>query len=367
MTDREQTVSDVGELAMVERILSLLGDGGRGVVRGPGDDGAVVDPGGRQLVLSTDSQHEGVHFRSHWTAPRDLGRRALAVNVSDLGAMGAEPLWGLVAFALPRSTMLAWVEDVARGLRAASEEFGCAIIGGDVTRVPDRIGITVTVVGGLPRDGAAVLRNGARPGDLCWVTGFPGRAAAGRSLLSAGYRLLPGEAGDSGSGVELDGSTVSVAAVAEDARRCLAAYLQPAPPVPLGAGVATATLVNAMIDVSDGLGIDLMRICRASEVGVEIDIEGLEERAELQRWQIEGLGVAREWVLGGGDDYQLLGASPPEAEEALLAVAGELGITLHLLGRFLPAEAGCRVRGRDGTEELVIRGWDHFGSSASAR
>ncbi len=367
MIDRAKTISDIGEVALVERVLNLLGDRGRGVLQGPGDDGAVVDPSGRQLVLSTDSQHEGVHFRHQWIGPLDLGRRALAVNVSDLGAMGAEPRWGLVAFALPQSTPLAWIEDVARGLRSASDEFGCAIIGGDVTRVQERIGITVTAVGGLPPGRAAVLRSGAQPGDLCWVTGFPGRAAAGRSLLSAGYRLLPDEANKSGSRVQLEGSAVSAAGVEEDARRCLAAYLQPAPPVPLGVRVAGATLASAMIDVSDGLGIDLMRICQASDVGVEIDIEGLEGRAELQRWQSEGWGAVRDWVLGGGDDYQLLGASPPEAEKELLAVAGELGVSLHRIGEFLPAGEGCRVRGGDGTEPLVMRGWDHFGSSEAAK
>ncbi len=367
MSDRAKTVSDIGEQALVERVLSLLGDRGEGVLRGPGDDGAVVDPGGRHLVLSTDSQHEGVHFRHQWTVPLDLGRRALAVNVSDLGAMGAEPLWGLVAFALPPSTPLEWVENVARGLQSASEEFGCAIVGGDVTRVPERIGITVTVVGGLAPGRAAVLRSGAQPGDLCWVTGFPGRAAAGRSLLSAGYRSLPAKAGESGSRVELHGNAVSDAGPAEDAQRCLSAYLQPAPPVPLGVRVAGATLAHAMIDLSDGLAIDLTRICQASDVGVEIDIESLAVRAELQRWQSEGLGVVRDWVLGGGDDYQLLGASPPEAEEELLAVAGELGVALHVIGEFLPVGQGCRVRGGDGMEPLVVRGWDHFGPSEAGR
>lgn len=367
MIDRKQTISDIGESALVERVLSLIGTCDRGVLQGPGDDGAVVDPGGRRLVLSTDSQHEGVHFRQQWTAPCDLGRRAMAVNVSDLGAMGADPLWGLVAFALPQSTELRWIEDVARGMGSASEEFGCSIIGGDVTRVPERIGITVTVVGALPPDREAVLRRGAQPGDLCWVTGFPGRAAAGRRLLSAGYRLSSEETGTGGRRVELRGTRVADAGVAEDARCCLAAYLQPIPPLSMGARVAEASLVNAMIDVSDGLGIDLMRICQASDVGVEVEIGDLEGRSELQRWQAGGLGSVREWVLGGGDDYQLLGACPREAEEDLFSVANELGIALHRIGQFLPVGEGCRLRGQEGTEPLVVRGWDHFGASEVIR
>ena len=367
MTDRARTISDIGELALVDRILCLLSGCRSDVLLGPGDDGAVVDPGGRQLVLSTDSHHDGVHFRHQWTSPLDLGRRVLAVNVSDLGAMGADPLWGLVAFALPPSTSLNWVEDVARGLQSASEEFGCSIIGGDVTRVPERVGITVTVVGGLARGQAAVVRSGAQPGDLCWVTGAPGRAAAGRSLLSSGYRLLPAQAGKGGVEIEFDGGPIPDAGVVEDARRCLVAYLQPAPPVPFGVRVAGAGLANAMIDLSDGLGVDLMRLCRASDSGVMIDIEGLEERAELQRWQSEGLGSVREWVLGGGDDYQLLGASRPDAEEELLALAGELGVALNFIGAFLPAGEGCNLRSGGSAEPLVIRGWDHFGSPEVAR
>jgi thiamine-monophosphate kinase len=358
-----ETVAEIGELALVDRVVGLLGGPGPGVVLGPGDDGAVVDPAGRSLVLSTDSQQEGVHFRRQWISPVDLGRRALAVNLSDLGAMGAEPLWGLVAFALPMSTSLAWVEDVARGLRLASEEYGCTIVGGDVTRVPDRTSVTVTVVGAIPSGQAPVLRGGAEPGDLCWVTGYPGRAAAGRSLLGDGYRLSSAGGGREVGGVEREGAVVAASAGGEEALSCIDAYLRPAPPVPFGIRVAGSGVAAAMIDLSDGLGTDLLRICRASGVGVEIDLAQLVGRADLRRWESEGLGTVREWVLGGGDDYQILGASPPGKQGELESTASELGISLHIIGEFSSAEEGCWLRAGDGREPLVVRGWDHFGTS----
>jgi thiamine-monophosphate kinase len=366
VTNAPETVADLGELALVDRVVDLLGGTGRGVVLGPGDDGAIVDPGGRALVLSTDSQHEGVHFRRQWISPLDLGRRALVVNVSDLGAMGAEPLWGLVAFALPMSMSLAWVEDVARGLRLAGEQYGCTIIGGDVTRVPDRTSLTVSVVGGVPSGQEPVLRGGAQAGDLCWVTGNPGRAAAGRCLLGDGYRLSQTGGGRVVKGVERDGVELAPSAGGEEALSCIGAYLRPAPPVSFGVRLAGAGVATAMIDLSDGLGIDLMRICRASRVGVEIDLTDLEGRAELQRWQAEGLGTVREWVLGGGDDYELLGASPPAEKDELQSAADDLGIALHFIGEFSASEEGCWLRTGDGREPLDVRGWDHFGGSVES-
>jgi thiamine-monophosphate kinase len=136
--------------------------------------------------------------------------------------------------------------------------------------------------------------------------------------------------------------------------------------VSFGIPVARDGLATAMLDVSDGLGIDLTRLCRASGVGVEVDLADVEDRAELRRWEAEGLGSVREWVLGGGDDYELLGASPPDMAEEILAAASELGVTLRFLGRFSSASKRLRIRTEDGYDTLGIRGWDHFGSSAGS-
>jgi thiamine-monophosphate kinase len=166
--------------------------------------------------------------------------------------------------------------------------------------------------------------------------------------------------------VERAGAEVSLGEGRDEAASCIGAYLRPQPPVSFGIQVAHDGLATAMLDVSDGLGIDLMRLCRASGVGVDLDLAEVEDRAELRRWEAEGMGSVRDWVLGGGDDYELLGATPPDKADEIHAAAAELGVTLRFLGRFSSASERCRIRAEDGYEPLGIRGWDHFRSSVGS-
>jgi thiamine-monophosphate kinase len=350
-------------------------------VVGPGDDAAVLAAGG-DVVVTTDSQHEGVHFERDWMSAEALGRRAIAVNASDVGAMGGEALGFLVALALPGNTEVTWVEGLAVGLAAGAGRWGARVIGGDVARLEGRVSINVTAVGRMSPGVAPVRRSGAAAGDLCWISGRPGRAAAGRALLAAGYRLA-------GDRLELpedlvvgrNGGEVEAAAI-----RCIRAFIDPGPPVGLGAVLARDGLAAAMIDLSDGTGIDLRRLCEASGVGACLDADPLlaDPLLEALAGALEGPGGPRKgrpgaaldpgpartgsgpgagverWILAGGEDYQLLGAVTKGKREALEEAARRAGCEVRIVGRFTAAAEGLQLARGGARETLAAGGWDHF-------
>ena len=287
-------------------------------VLGVGDDGALIAPTpGRELVISTDLLVEGTHFLAD-TDPEALGWKTLAVNISDLAAMGAQPHWALLAAVFPAPTA-DWIEAFARGFFACAETFGIDLIGGDTTRGPRAF--CVTILGEVPV-GQALRRSG----DSIWVSGWPGRAALGLANLQRRTTL------------------------AEPLRtNCLAALHRPQPRVALG--LALRGLATAAIDVSDGLLADLGHI--------------LEQSAHAARLQIPDLpaaGVERDCLLAGGDDYELLFTAPPGSDEAITALAGTLDLPLTRVGGIVAGPPGeivlCDADGRDIAP--ARRGYDHF-------
>lgn len=388
MVDRALTVAEMGEIALVARILEALGAVGaqaggsaREALVGPGDDAAVLSCRGN-VVLTTDSQHEGVHFRRDWISAEMLGRRSIAVNASDLGAMGAVPIGFLVSLALPGDTRVDWVEQLARGMGRAAMRAGATIVGGDVVGVPESVAINVTAVGECAVDSVGARRSGAGPGDTIFVTGQPGRAAAGRWLLEAGYRLASdgcvGFAGNGaadgavgaaigvGGGGEVTaerGGNLALGAAdsAETAaamQACLRAFLDPEPPVPFGARATHH--VKAMMDISDGVAIDLGRMCRSSSVGAILRARELFDDPVL-RLLSRHLDVdADECVLNGGDDYELLCAVGEADEPGFQAAAVAAGIEVRAVGSFIDADPGIQLEKDGRREPLAEGGWDHF-------
>jgi thiamine-monophosphate kinase len=256
----------IDEDALVTRLRDRLGQvsGASRALVGPGDDAAVVRPGPGSLVLAVDTVVAGVHLDLGLGGPDDLGWRALTANVSDLAAMGATPGEALVSLAGPPGTDL---EQVTEGLAQAATAWDCPVVGGDVTRAADLV-VTVAVTGWLDSSGPAVTRAGARPGDRLFVTGPLGASAAGLRALRAG-----------------------------DAPDDLAsAYLRPRAR-PVEGRSARAAGAGAMIDLSDGLGLDLHRLCRASGVGADLGPVPV------------AAGATEEEALGGGEDYELLVAT----------------------------------------------------------
>ncbi|MFT3799345.1 thiamine-phosphate kinase [Microbacterium sp.] len=319
------TVGEAGERAVLARVFAALGGSSRAEV-GPGDDAAVLAAPGGRVVVSTDTLVHGPDFRLAWSSGFDLGFKAAAVNLADIAAMGARPTALFVALALPDDTAIAFVEDLAAGLRAACEDLapGCAVEGGDLT-ASDTLTLAVTAVGVL--DGAAVLRSGARAGDIVAVAGQLGAAARGLAVLFDRFRDAQGHP------VAVDAGILS-----DTERADLAAQLRPRPPIALGP-VAAVSGATALMDVSDGLLLDATRMADAS--GVTIDLRpGLDDDA------LRGGDCA----LRGGEDHALLACFPPAA--ALPEGFREIG---RVVPRGLHGGASVTIAGAPATGQL---GWD---------
>jgi thiamine-monophosphate kinase len=316
------------EFALIERFTRALPLRGEGVVVGPGDDAAVLRlRPGEDLVATVDAVVEGVHFDARF-APADVGWKALAVNLSDLAAMGARPLHALVALGVPAGTPGARLAGVARGLGACARAHRLAVVGGNVTRARE-LSVTVTALGAVA-EGRAVLRGGARPGDLVAVTGTLGDAALGRS---------PG----------------APAALARRQRR----------PTPrLAAGRALAGVVRAAVDVSDGLAQDLGHLCAASGVGARIGVAELPLSAAYRR-AARGLADPFAAALGGGEDYELLVAVAPRSLARARAAAARGGVPLTVIGRFVRG-GGVEVVGARGEPVTPPAGHDHLRAQGRA-
>jgi len=283
----ERTVGELSERDVLARIFAVLAGSSQALV-GPGDDAAVLAAPDGRVVVTTDTLVHGPDFRLAWSSGRDLGIKSAAVNLADIAAMGARPTALFVALAVPDDTRIAFVEELARGLREGCEQLapGCAVEGGDLT-VSDTLTIAVTAVGVLEHR-APVLRSGARPGDVVAVAGTLGRAARGLALLFDRFRDPAGEP-----------VPVDAGALSEQERDDLHAQLRPLPPVSLGPLAADAG-ATALMDVSDGLVLDATRLAEAS--GVTVALHGVGDG-----------GVSDPHELDGGEDHALLGTFPASA------------------------------------------------------
>lgn len=316
----------------------------RGVELGIGDDAAIVVPDGA-LVIACDMLVAGTHFPETLPA-RAIGHRALAVNLSDLAAMGARPRWATLALSLP-AVEPDWLEDFAAGLFALAERYEVALVGGDTTRGP--LTMTVTVLG----DAAAVplLRSGGQVGDRVFVSGTLGDAAA--ALWPLGRRgsgfADEGSDGDDGGGESPCGARAAAEAALVER------FSLPEPRVALGLGLAG--LAHAAIDISDGLVADLGHICAQSDCGAEIDLALLPVSDALVSLH-PGEDV-EDFALHGGDDYELCFTVAPGDVERALAVAAECGTRVTAIGE-LTAEPGLRGRRDGASTPLDARGFVHF-------
>lgn len=331
----------LGEFDLIARYFQRAeSQGPRHAVVPNGDDCAVIAPAaGMQLAVSTDTMVEGRHFLST-VDPARLGHKALAVNLSDLAACGAQPLAFTLALTLPRVDE-AWLAGFSSGLLALADEHGCELIGGDTTAGPLAIGITV--MGEVP-PGQALLRSGARPGDELWVSGWPGEA---RLALEA-FRgtLAP----------PLDGEAFEAVRLRME---------RPTPRVALG--LALRGLATSAIDVSDGLLGDLGHVLRRSRVGAAIALGALPISAWLAA---RPPAQQHDCVLAGGDDYELLFTAPATRHADVQAAGQASGVPVHRIG-LVQADAGLRLRdgawGAEGPQGAGIANrwtsFDHFKSS----
>ena len=319
------------EFELIARLAPFLATAGEGLVVGPGDDAAVIDLDGRGVCLAVDVLVEDVHFLRSLSSMADVGFKSVAVNCSDLAAMGATPTVALVGLCRPSSVPVSDIEELYSGMAEACERWGLRLVGGD-TVAAAALAVSVTAMGDVVPD-RAVRRSGARPGDRLLVVGMLGAAAAGLALFqSLGVR--------------------------DDA--LLAAHRRPIAHVDAGRLLSNGG-ATAMIDVSDGFGADLLHVCEASQVGAVIHADALPAApgvAEAAR-RLDRDPLA--FVAGGGDDYALLAAVPPEAAQSLADATGGV-----LVGEMVAGAVAATLRLADGTtQDLAGMGWDHYSEEPS--
>lgn len=333
------------EDGFVERLKGLLVPS-PGLAVGPGDDAAVIDVEAGRLVATTDLLVEGVDFLPG-EDPERLGRRAAAVNLSDLAAMGARPAFFLLSVAFPKELGPDYPLAVARGALARARQHGAALAGGDIS--DSRQTVVSIAFWGRP-EAEPLLRSGARPGDHVWVSGWPGRAAAGLKLAQ-----LQATFASAGSAPTPHLIGLEPAKEAE----LLDAYRDPEPRVALGRALSRGGLARAAIDVSDGLGLDASRLARASGVRVALERERLPVAPALAAWaEVESLDPV-EVILAGGDDYELLFAAPPEAEGRLAAGSPEWGVPVRRIGA-CEQGSGAVLRFESAERDIAGLGFDHL-------
>ena len=338
---------------------------------GPGDDAAVLG----RFLLTADALLEGEHFLAAEPAFL-LGRKALNVNLSDIAAMGGEPRAFLLCLGLPEKLAGAYLGALLDGFASAAAEHRVAWAGGDTVRSRSGIAIAVTAVG---ERGASLLeRSGARPGDGIYVTGPLGGSAAGRALLAAGWRIAaPRRAGswcalrDADAGARLEpfvaaprrrgGMKGPAFRATRLAAELIARHLDPAPRISAGRFLSRRHLASAAIDISDGVSLDLRRLCEASGVGARLEKEAIPISQATREWARSAGRDPAEAALHGGEDYELLFTAPDSAAPALSRWPLRDGTGAILIGRIRPPREGIRVVDAGGrAARLRAGGYDPF-------
>jgi thiamine-monophosphate kinase len=314
------------EKALIARIRRQARAGNH-VLTGIGDDSAVLrlSPGHESLV-TTDFTLEKIHFRRDWHAPESVGNRCLTRGLSDIAAMGGEPIAAFLSLALPGDLPQKWVDGFMRGILTLAKRFEVTLAGGDTAESPDGILADIVVLGSVPR-GKAILRSGARPGDRVYVSGKLGGSAA----TLEGMRAKPKS--------KLN-------------PRDFKAHFFPEPRVRLGRALREKGLASAMIDISDGLSTDLAHICEESRVGAEIEEESIPQTVIGKPTQEVDLRFA----LHGGEDYELL-FTVPEGRRIPARIAG---VPVTKIGRIVRGKKVVIKTKNGKSRELVPQGWQHF-------
>ncbi len=336
-------VSELGEHGLILRIRTAAGAEAPGVAVGIGDDCAVLTlPDSVRLLATTDLLLEDIHFRRRYACPADIGWKAMAVNLSDIAAMGGTPRFALVALACPAETGVEEIDAFYEGMRLAAAPHGVVIVGGDTSSSPNGWIVNVTLLGDLA--GAPRLRSGARPGDLIAVTGTLGESAAGLALLEATAGGMPLD--------KLDTAT---------ADRVSRAHLRPVARVPEGRWLGASPAVHAMIDLSDGLASDLRHVTAESRAGARVHLDPLPVSPAVRRVAAALGRDPIELAVTGGEDYELLVTVAPDAAPGLAAgLQAATGTPLTVVGEIVEAPAGVQLLNARGESVPPGEGFEHF-------
>jgi thiamine-monophosphate kinase len=326
------TVSELGERRLLARIRARLPKPSTDVVVGVGDDAAVVaGPKNARTVLTTDALIEGVHFETAFSTPDDIGHKALAINLSDLAAMGATPAWALLSLALPDDTDVECIDALINGLVTLATSQSGALVGGNLARSPGPLVVDVTAVGTV-RPRRVLLRDGGRAGDELYVSGSIGAGAAGLEMLRAGMTAGP----------------------------AIDRYRRPQPRVKLGRTLAQARAARAAMDSSDGLADAVQQIAEASGCGVDVDAGALPIDAAARDWWATRGEDSIVRALSGGDDYELVVAVPRKWRGRLRHATRRVADPPLTRIGVLTGTRGEYVLVREGRREPLAGGFEHW-------
>jgi thiamine-monophosphate kinase len=327
-------LQEIGEFGLIARIRKWMAGSGPRLLQGIGDDAAVIEMGGKALLVTTDILIEGIHFDRTWIDPYRLGKKSLLVNLSDIAAMGGTPKYFLISLGIPKNLPFSFISFFYRGLKDGAKKFQVDLVGGD-TSLSKKIVINICLLGEGKRQNL-LFRKGARVGDDLYVSGTLGDAALGLRILQ---KKGP-KAGPKGLVVK---------------------HLSPSPRIQLGRAISKHRLATAMIDVSDGLLIDAKHLLEESQVGARV----WEDRIPLSR-------LYQEWIrfyskdhyqlaLGGGEDFELLFTAPTQRRDKISALARSLRILITRIGEILPQKEGFYMMKNGGKGYLPLRlGFEHF-------
>jgi thiamine-monophosphate kinase len=337
------TIAELGEFGLIARITAGLPQSAD-VILGVGDDAAVLDIGGDELVVATcDAQVEDTHFRLRHTNPHNVGRRALAVNLSDIAAMGGKPRFALISLLVPPTLEVAILDGIYEGLREEAGQFDVALVGGNIARNAERLIIDITLLGTGMRN-RLLRRDSAQPGEVVMVTGSLGSAAAGLLVLEDEH--------------------LAAKVPSENLVGVLAAQRTPTPQVAAGQWLAQHGVTTG-IDVSDGLAADIAHICEASGVGAHIEAESLPIQPEVVTLATLAGREPQDLALFGGEDYELVFTAPADRADVL---AHELFVAtgVHATAIGTICEGSAMILFHHGKPSpLHPTGWDHLRSSAT--
>ena len=344
MNNIAQTVSDIGESSLIDRIQNILPSvKNQQVLVGIGDDTAVIRLSNeRALLVTCDIQVEDQHFRLKNMTHYQLGRRAMAVNLSDVAAMGGKPTFALVSLGFPKSFPLPDFENLFKGMRDQLAEFSATIIGGNLSNTEGKMIIDITMMGEVKPE-QYLTRSGARTGDRIFVTGKVGASGAGFHVLAKFGNEYPLEF------------------------RCLVdKHLQPIPRIDIGQKIARSGFATAMIDISDGVASDLYHICKMSNVGGEIHHDKLPLPENINKIASFTRKSVLHLALHSGEDYELLFTAKPNIPDSLIhSLAQKTGVPITEIGQIQPKSSGYVLVDNQGKRiPIQPKGWDHFNQNS---
>lgn len=340
LNNKIKTVAEIGEFGLIDRIQKILPQIKHpDVLLGIGDDTAVIRyDENRNLLITCDIQVEDQHFRLKNITSYQSGRRAMAVNLSDIAAMGGKPTFALVSLGFPKSFPLSSFDDLFQGMRDQLSDFNAIIIGGNLSNTAANLIIDITMIGEVPAS-QFLTRSGARAGDRIFVTGTLGASGAGFYVLEKYGINYP-----------------------EKFSTMVEAHLQPIPRVKVGQLISQSGIATAMIDISDGIASDLNHICKMSNVGAEIYQTKLPMPTNIN--EIESIAGKSELdlALHSGEDYELLFTVKPETSRSMIElISKETKVSITEIGSILPQEKGYYLIAPSGNQvHIQPKGWDHF-------